>query len=57
VRSHWIANAIANATFVVIPRAGVLAHIEQPEAFDRALAEFAPCGCVRTHADCVGAAL
>jgi proline iminopeptidase len=38
--SYWIADAITNATLVVIPKAGVFAHIEQPAAFERALAEF-----------------
>src|SRR5262249_46148425 len=35
-----MASAIANGKFVVIPNAGHLSNLEEPEAFNRALEEF-----------------
>ena len=35
-----MAVAIAGSRFAVIPRAGHLANLENPEAFNRALVEF-----------------
>ena len=38
--SRAMANAVPGATLVIIPRAGHLANLEQPDAFNKALHEF-----------------
>ena len=38
--SRAMAKAVPGATLVIVPRAGHLANLEQPEAFNRALHEF-----------------
>jgi pimeloyl-ACP methyl ester carboxylesterase len=39
--ASWFASAMPQATIVIVPGAGHLVHLEQPEAFDRAIETFA----------------
>ncbi len=41
VPSRWIQQSIADSKLVVIPSAGHFAHVEQPAAFEAAVAQFA----------------
>jgi pimeloyl-ACP methyl ester carboxylesterase len=41
VPSNWIQQSIADSKLVVIPNAGHFAHVEQPAAFEAAVAQFA----------------